>query len=73
MKSLRKILGLGAVMAVLAGPALAQPYYGYDHGYDHHDDGWYRHEQHEAWWRARERHEAWRHATHEDRYYDRGY
>lgn len=71
MKSLlRKSFGLGAVLALLAGPALAQPYYGSAPGYAapyHEDGGWYR-EHREAMWRAHERHEAWWHATHDDGY-----
>jgi hypothetical protein len=67
---LRKSFGLGAVLALLAGPALAQPYYnggqyrapGY--GAPYYDGGWQR-ERQEAMWRAHERREAWWHATHD--------
>jgi len=66
----RKSFGLGTILALLAGPALAQPYYGTRPGYDtpYHEDGWHR-EQREAMWRAHERHEAWWHATHGYGYY----
>lgn len=68
---LRKSFGLGAVLALLAGPALAQPYYDSAPGYAapyHEDGGWHR-EHREAMWRAHERYEAWWHATHDHRYY----
>ena len=76
MKSLlRKSIGVGAVLTLLAGPALAQPYYGGQPGYaPHHEYSW--HQRREAMWRAHERHEAWWHATHGygNSYYDgRGY
>jgi hypothetical protein len=66
------------VLALLAGPALAQPYYDGGPGYAapyHEHGGWY-HEHREAMWRAHERHEAWWRATHGYGYYhddDRGY
>jgi hypothetical protein len=66
---LRKSFGLGAVLALLAGPALAQPYYDGGHygppaySTPYHNDGWW-HERQEAMWRAHERHEAWWRATH---------
>jgi hypothetical protein len=62
---IRKSFGLGAVLALLAGPALAQPYYNSAPAYaaPYHGDSWYR-EHREAMWRAHERHEAWLHATH---------
>ena len=70
MKSLlHKSFGLGAVLTLLAGPALAQPYYEGGHygapGYSvpYRNDGW-QHERHEAMWRAHERHEAWWHSPH---------
>lgn len=66
MKSLlRKSFGLGAVLALLAGPALAQPYYGGSpaYGAPHYESGWWRHERHEAMWRAYEQHDARWHAT----------
>jgi hypothetical protein len=64
MKSLvRKSLGLGAVLALLAGPALAQPYYNGAPAYDapYHGESWHR-EHREAMWRA---HERWWHQTHD--------
>lgn len=70
MKSLlRKSMGLGAVLTLLAGPALAQPYYDGGHygppAYTapHHDGCW-AHERREAMWRAHERQEAWWRASH---------
>ena len=66
MKSLiRKSFGLGAVLALLASPALAQPYYSGAPAYaaPYHQNDWQR-EHREAMWRAHERHEAWLRATH---------
>jgi len=63
----RNILGLGTVLALLAGPAMAQPYYGHDDDaprYDSPPPGYWWHEHREAEWRAHEwreheRREAW--------------
>ena len=67
---LRKSFGLGAILSLLAGPALAQPYYGGGYngapGYAspyHEDDGWW-HERREAMWRAHEQREAYWHEAH---------
>ena len=76
MKSLlRKSIGFGAVLTLLAGPALAQPYYGGPSGnYAPHHQTYWEHEHRVAMWRAHERHEARRHATHGYGYHDgRGY
>ncbi len=74
MKSLlRKSIGLGAVLTLLAGPALAQPYYAGPPGYyaPHHEI--YREHEHQmAMWRAHERHEAWWHAAHGYGYHQDG-
>lgn len=79
MKSFsRKIFGLGVALTLLAGPALAQPYYGYDAPrYDAPPQGYWAHEHREADWRAHEwrehqRHEAWWYAHH-DGYRPYGY
>ena len=72
MKSLlRASLGVGTVLTLLAGPALAQPYHdGYGHMPAHaapyHEDGWWQHERHQAMWRDHERHDGdWRGYDHD--------
>ena len=66
----RKILGLGAALALLASPALAQPYYGYGNDTPRYaappPHGYWWHERRQAEWRAHEwrghewREHAWR-------------
>jgi hypothetical protein len=61
-----RILGLGTVLALLAGPAMAQPYYdgGAPHYVSPYPGAYWWHEHREAEWRAHEwrehqRREAW--------------
>jgi hypothetical protein len=63
---LRKSFGIGALVTLLASPAMAQSYYGGTPGYSapyHRIERW-QNERHEAMWRAHERHQAWWHETH---------
>lgn len=60
MKSLlRRSLGLGAMLTLLAGPALAENFY-----YSSYPNHAWQREHQAAVWRAHERHEAWWHAHH---------
>jgi hypothetical protein len=69
--SLPKIFGLGAVLSLLAGPALAQEY-GSDGGYGYAPPchSWYGHEQREAAWHEHEWHEHEWHEHEEHQYWD---
>jgi hypothetical protein len=80
MKSLtRKSIGLGIVLTMLAGPALAQPFYnGGDYNAPRYSAPRHdmQHERREAMWRAHERHQDQERAAHAYAYgYDshRGY